>query len=147
MPIFPIIGAVIADVGAAAAAVGSAVVGGIGAAAGAVGAGLGAIGAAAGVTGAGVSAGTSILAGGLIAGSVAEAGISIASASGAFTAKPSTINPNPQPTAAQTVDNSGAQSNVNNLGRAALIATSPQGVEGTSPQNRYSLLGTSSAIT
>ena len=33
--------------------------------------------------------------------------------------------------------------NLNNLGRAALIFTSLQGVEGTTPTNRYSLLGNS----
>lgn len=70
----------------------------------------------------------------------AGAGLAIASAAGAFNTKASTINPNPTPTAAQTVDNS-TTSNVNNLGRAALIMTSPQGVQGSDPSNRYALLG------
>jgi len=32
-------------------------------------------------------------------------------------------------------------SNTANLGRAALISTSPQGVEGTDPNGRYRILG------
>ncbi len=133
----PVIAAVIGiaeAVGSAVAAVGSA-----------IGAGLGAIGAAAGVTGAGVAAGTSIAAGALVVGSVGAAATSIAMAAGAGSAKPSLINPNPTPTAAQTVDNS-QTSNVNNLGRAALIETSGMGVQGTDPSQRYSLLGTSSGV-
>jgi hypothetical protein len=78
-------------------------------------------------------------------GTVATAGVAIASAAGAFNAKASTINPNPTPTTAQTVDPS-LPSNVNNLGRAALIMTSPQGVQGSDPKNRYALLGNSSTL-
>jgi hypothetical protein len=52
----------------------------------------------------------------------------------------STINPNPTASPLQTVDPS-TSSNVNNLGRAALIATSPQGVVGSDPTNKYALLG------
>ena len=75
------------------------------------------------------------------------AATSIATAAGAGSAKPSLINPNPTPTAAQTVNNSStSQSNVNNLGRAALIETSGMGVQGSDPSQRYSLLGTSSGI-
>ena len=44
------------------------------------------------------------------------------------------------------VDPKAGQNNMNNLGRAALISTSPQGVEGTSPTNRYKLLGNSSGL-
>ena len=39
-----------------------------------------------------------------------------------------------------TVDPS-TNANINNLGRAALISTSPQGVQGTDPTLRYKLLG------
>ena len=110
-----------------------------------VGTTLGAIGAGVGVTGAGVTAGTSIAAGALTIGAVGMAATSIATAAGAGSAKPSLINPNPTPTAAQTVNNS-STSNVNNLGRAALIETSGMGVQGSDPSQRYSLLGTSSGI-
>lgn len=134
MPVVPAVIGIAEAVGSAVAAVGSA-----------IGAGLGAIGAAAGVTGAGVAAGTSIAAGALIVGSVGAAATSIVTAAGAGSAKPSLINPNPTPTAAQTVDNS-QTSNVNNLGRAALIETSGMGVQGTDPSQRYSLLGTSSGV-
>lgn len=136
---------VVAAVVGIAEAVGGAVAGAVGAVGSAIGAGLGAIGAAAGVTGAGVAAGTSIAAGALVVGSVGAAATSIAMAAGAGSAKPSLINPNPTPTAAQTVDNS-QTSNVNNLGRAALIETSGMGVQGTDPSQRYSLLGTSSGV-
>lgn len=57
----------------------------------------------------------------------------------------SNINPNPTPTTAQTVDPS-TTSSVNNLGRAALIMTSPQGVIGTDPTNRYALLGNQTGL-
>ena len=134
MPVIAAVVGIAEAVGSAVAAVGSA-----------IGAGLGAIGAAAGVTGAGVAAGTSIAAGALVVGSVGAAATSIAMAAGAGSAKPSLINPNPTPTAAQTVDNS-QTSNVNNLGRAALIETSGMGVQGTDPSQRYSLLGTSSGV-
>ena len=133
----PVVAAVVGIV----EAVGGAVAGAVGA----VGSALGAVGAAAGVTGAGVTAGTSIAAGALIVGSVGAAATEIAMASGAGSAKPSLINPNPTPTAAQTVNNS-QTSNVNNLGRAALIETSGMGVQGSDPSQRYSLLGTSSGI-
>jgi hypothetical protein len=145
MPVIPAVVAIAAEVGSAAAAVGGAVAGAVGAVGSAVGAGLGAIGAAAGVTGAGVTAGESILAGTMIVGSVGAAATSIAMAAGAGSAKPSLINPNPTPTAAQTVNNT-QTSNVNNLGRAALIETSGMGVQGSDPSQRYSLLGTSSGI-
>jgi hypothetical protein len=113
---------------------------------GAVAGALGAVGAGIGVTGAGVTAGMSIAAGALTIGAAASAATSIATAAGAFSAKPSLINPNPTPTAAQTVDNSSV-SNVNNLGRAALIMTSGQGVQGSDPSSRYALLGTSNSVT
>ena len=134
MPVIPAVIAIGEAVGSAVAAVGST-----------IGAGLGAIGAAAGVTGAGVTASESILAGTMIVGSVGAAATSIATAAGAGSAKPSLINPNPTPTAAQTVNNA-QTSNVNNLGRAALIETSGMGVQGSDPSQRYSLLGTSSGI-
>ena len=86
--------------------------------------------------------GTAIVLGGL---AVAGTATSIAMASGAGSAKPSLINPTPTPTAAQTVNNA-QTSNVNNLGRAALIETSGMGVQGSDPSQRYSLLGTSSGI-
>lgn len=76
---------------------------------------------------------------------VASAGVGIASAAGAFSSKASTINPNPTPTATQTVDNS-SNSNLNNAGRAALIYTSPQGVQGTDPTNKYALLGNQTGL-
>lgn len=60
-------------------------------------------------------------------------------------AKAQTINPNPIPTSAQTVDAS-STSNLNNAGRAALIMTSPQGVQGTNPTNRYALLGNNTGL-
>ena len=145
MPIFPAIAAIGADIGAAVSATAGAIAAGAGAVASGVGSTLGAIGAAAGVTGAGVTAGTSIAAGAMLVGSVGAAATSIAMAAGAVIAKPSLINPNPTPTAAQTVNNS-QTSNVNNLGRAALIETSGMGVQGSDPSQRYSLLGTSSGI-
>ena len=134
MPVVPFVVGIAEAVGSAVAAVGSA-----------IGAGLGAVGAGIGVTGAGVTAGTSIAAGAMVLGSVGAAATSIAMAAGAGSAKPSLINPNPTPTAAQTVNNS-STSNVNNLGRAALIETSGMGVQGSDPSQRYSLLGTSSGI-
>ena len=106
---------------------------------------FGAIGAAAGVTGAGVTAGASIAAGIGITTAAVGAGVGIASSAGAFSSSPSQINPNPTATASQTVDNS-STSNVNNLGRAALVMTSPQGVQGTDPVNRYALLGNSPSL-
>ena len=134
MPVVPFVVGIAEAVGSAVAAVGSA-----------IGAGLGAVGAGIGVTGAGVTAGTSIAAGALTLGSIGMAATSIATAAGAGSAKPSLINPNPTPTAAQTVNNS-STSNVNNLGRAALVETSGMGVQGSDPSQRYSLLGTSSGI-
>lgn len=74
------------------------------------------------------------------AGAGAVAGISSLTQSHA-----STINPNPTPTAAQTVDPS-TGANVNNLGRAALIMTSPQGVQGTDATNKYALLGNQTGL-
>lgn len=59
--------------------------------------------------------------------------------------KASNINPNPTPTAAQTVDGS-SSSSMNNLGRAALVMTSPQGVQGTDPTNKYALLGNQNGL-
>lgn len=76
---------------------------------------------------------------------IATAGVGIASAAGAFKSNASTINPNPTATAAQTVDPS-STSSVNNLGRAALIMTSPQGVQGTDPTNKYALLGNQTGL-
>ena len=55
------------------------------------------------------------------------------------------INPNPTPTASQTVDGS-STSNLNNAGRAALVMTSPQGVQGSDPVNRYALLGNNTGL-
>jgi hypothetical protein len=86
------------------------------------------------------------------AAAVVGTGLAIATAAGAFTPKAasqaSTINPNPTPTAQQTVDNSGNPdpSNPTQLGRAALIYTSGQGVQGSNPSNRYALLGNSSGL-
>lgn len=60
-------------------------------------------------------------------------------------AKAQTINSNPILTSAQTVDAS-STSNLNNVGRAALIMTSPQGVQGTNPTNRYALLGNNTGL-
>ena len=40
-----------------------------------------------------------------------------------------------------TVVDPSAAAGTNNLGRAALIQTSPQGVQGTDPSLRYKLLG------
>ena len=78
---------------------------------------------------------------------VAGTGLSIASAAGAFTPKASNINPNPTATPAQTVNPGGNNpSNPQQLGRAALIMTSPQGVQGSNPSNRYALLGNSTAL-
>lgn len=48
----------------------------------------------------------------------------------------------PSPTQDQTVDAGVNKTSASaNLGRAALIATSPQGVLGTDPVGRYKLLG------
>lgn len=80
----------------------------------------------------------------LTAAAVGGAGIA-AGVSAATRAKSSLINPNPNPTAAQTVDNS-SNSNLNNAGRAALIMTSPQGVQGTDSSNRYALLGNQTGL-
>lgn len=115
---------------------------------GAIGAVFGAIGSAVGVTGAGVTAGTSIAAGVGITTAAIGVGTAIAGAAGAFTPKASTINPNPTPTAAQTVDNSGMPdpSNPQQLGRAALVYTSGQGVQGSNPSNRYALLGNATGL-
>ena len=78
---------------------------------------------------------------------VVGTGLAIASAAGAFTPKASNINPNPTATPAQTVNPGGNNpSNPQQLGRAALIMTSPQGVQGSNPSNRYALLGNSTAL-
>lgn len=62
-------------------------------------------------------------------------------------AKPQNTNPNPTPIGTQIVDPmSGKANNPNNLGRAALIATSPQGVQGTDTSSRYKLLGNISGL-
>ena len=135
---------VIAAVVGIAEAVGGAVAGVAGAiGTAAVGIGTSLVGAGAATTLGAV--GTGIVGGLATAAVVGGAATSIASAAGAFNAKPSLINPNPTPTAAQTVNNS-STSNVNNLGRAALIETSGMGVQGSDPSQRYSLLGTSSGI-
>jgi len=88
-------------------------------------------------TAVGASAATATMTGALIAGSAVTAGLGIAESAGAFSSKASTINPNPTATAAQTVSSGGSNPNSTNLGRAALIATSPQGVQGSDPSNRY----------
>ena len=140
----PIFTSIASGVGADVGAIGSAIT----AVGSAVGAGLGAVGAAAGVTGAGVTAGTSMLAGGLILGSVASAATSIIGATtgtqaGEYTNAAGITN------VATTVDpNSTSATNerVNQIGRAALISTSPQGVQGTEPSGRYRLLGNSSGL-
>ena len=83
------------------------------------------------------SAGTFItgLVGGLtVAGVTAGIGTSI------YGATRSTKIPSAEGNAATQVDAS-TSANVNNLGRAALISTSPQGVSGTDPTLRYKLLG------
>lgn len=73
------------------------------------------------------------------------AGGAVLGVSAATQSKASTINPNPSATAAQTVDPS-STSTTNNLGRAALIYTSPQGVQGTDPTNKYALLGNQAGL-
>lgn len=95
----------------------------------------------------GASAATAAATGVVVAGSTLAAGFSIAGAAGAFSKNPqsSNINPNPTATPAQTVDPS-TSSSTNNLGRAALIMTSPQGVQGTDPTNKYALLGNQSGL-
>lgn len=45
-----------------------------------------------------------------------------------------------------TVDATSTNSQANMLGRAALISTSPQGVQGTDATNRYKLLGNSGGL-
>jgi len=82
------------------------------------------------------------------AAAVGGTAFSIISAANAGKAQASTINPNPTPTAAQTVDNSGQTdpSNPQQLGRAALVYTSGQGVQGSNPSNRYALLGNASGL-
>ena len=57
-----------------------------------------------------------------------------------YNATRSTKIPSAEGSAATQVDAS-TSANVNNLGRAALISTSPQGVSGTDPTLRYKLLG------
>ena len=127
MPVFAVVGAVLGSIGSA------------------IGAGLGAVGAAAGVTGAGVTAGTSMLAGGMIVSGIAGAAESIYGAVSAADAAKESAGAVTTPNAAQTVDNT-STSNVSNLGRAALIMTSPQGVQGTDMSTRYKLLGNSPGL-
>lgn len=57
--------------------------------------------------------------------------------------KTDSVATNPTPDASQTVGDKTANqtSNANNLGRAALIATSPSGVMGTDPTGRRKLVG------
>ena len=105
---------------------------------------LGASGAAA--AGAGVTA----LVGGIAtAATVAGVGSAIYGSvtAGAAAKKAANANANPSGLSnpATTVDAS-STSNINNLGRAALISTSPQGVQGTDPTLRYRLLGNSAGL-
>ena len=93
-------------------------------------------------------AGATALVGG-IATAVTVAGVGSAiygSISSASAAKHATnANPSGLSNPATTVDAS-STSNINNLGRAALISTSPQGVQGTDPTLRYRLLGNSAEL-
>ena len=107
---------------------------------------LGSIGAAAGVTGAGIAAGTSIAAGAAISGAALAAGLGIASSvsANAQAKKVAQAQANAQNTAANTPGTTVGDptlSQSNNLGRAALISTSPSGVQGLDPTGRRSLLG------
>ena len=84
------------------------------------------------------SAGTFItgLVGGLtVAGVTAGIGTSI------YSAVNSSARARSAEGSAATQVDAGTSANVNNLGRAALISTSPQGVSGTDPTLRYKLLG------
>ena len=108
---------------------------------------LGAIGAGVGVTGAGITAGMSIAAGlgvvGMVGGLAAGVAGSIQSSIAAnkqAKAMQDAQNASGLGNAATTVDATTA-ANVNQLGRAALISTSPQGVQGTDSTGRYRLLG------
>lgn len=64
-------------------------------------------------------------------------------ASAAKKAASASVAANPTPTADQTVGGSPKNNtaNADNLGRAALISTSPSGVEGLDPTGRRKLLG------
>lgn len=104
---------------------------------------LGSIGAAAGVTGAGVAAATSIAAGAAIVGGVGAgiAGAVSASAQARALKKANAVDATPD--ASQTVNGGGANttSAAGNLGRAALISTSPSGVQGIDATGRRKLIG------
>jgi len=105
---------------------------------------LGSIGAAAGVTGAGITAGMSIAAGAAIAGGV-TAGVvgAVSSAQQAAAAKKAAANNSSSvtPDASQTVGDPTINNSSNQLGRAALISTSPSGVQGIDPTGRRKLIG------
>ncbi len=107
---------------------------------------LGSIGAAAGVTGAGITAGMSIAAGAAIAGGITAGVVNAvggAQQAAAMKKAAASGNGNATPDASQTVGdptiNSSARAN--QLGRAALISTSPSGVSGTDPTGRRKLIG------
>ena len=101
-----------------------------------------------------VTAGTAAMIGtisaGVIAGGVYAAGSGLVSAMSAgnratgeytnaagITNVATTVDPNSQ---------AAANTRVNQLGRAALIGTSPQGVQGTSDTGRYKLLGNTGGL-
>lgn len=105
---------------------------------------LGAIGAAAGVTGAGVTAAASIAAGAAIAGGVTAGVVGVVSAAqqnAAMKKAAAGNNTAVTPDASQTVGDPNLNSSAGQLGRAALISTSPSGVQGTDPTGRRKLIG------
>lgn len=95
----------------------------------------------------GAAFGTSAAVGGaIVAGTVTAAGMGIASAVGSAQQASATKKAQEaaQNSAANTPDTTVGDptlSNSNNLGRAALISTSPSGVQGLDPTGRRSLLG------
>ena len=68
-------------------------------------------------------------------GAIAAIGSATAAIAGAFKKAPKA------PDMSSPQVDAGSTSQMDNLGRAALISTSPQGVEGTNPSLRYKLLG------
>ncbi len=95
----------------------------------------------------GAALGTSAAVGGtIVAGTALAAGLGIAGAVGSASASAAAKK---QAAAAQDAANNTPGTTVgdptlsqtNNLGRAALISTSPSGVQGLDPQGRRSLLG------
>lgn len=95
---------------------------------------------------AGAALGTSAAVGGTIIAGTALAGglaISQAAAQKAALKKAAASQVSLQPDVSQTVGGNptNTTANANNLGRAALISTSPSGVQGTDPTGRRKLLG------